>query len=287
MFTLKRKRVVLSAGIMALMLLFTAGIGSIQATEDEFPESAEELQTEAVKIENYIVQPGDTLWGIARERQVDVSLLAAVNDLSEDKLLLAGQEIKIPRENIVPHVVAAGETLWGIAASYNADIDEIISENEINNPDSLLAGVEILVPVNTRAAYAGKAPARNNWRLSFWPTFGTVSSVFGPREKGTHEGLDIAAEEGMPVRAVKSGQVVFAGTRGSYGNTVIINHGGGLRTLYAHNSEIVVTRGELVEEGREIARVGSSGHSTGPHLHFELLYRGTPLNPARYLPVRQ
>lgn len=286
MIAIKRKKYIVLAGVTAMLLLLTAGTGSIQATEDDLPESAGDFQAAAVEVENYIVLPGDTLWGIARERQMDMSLLAAINDLPEDALLLTGQKLRIPKENYIPHVVAVGETLWGIATSYNADINEIISENDIDNPDSLLAGEEIFIPVNVRQAYAGKTPARNNWRLSFWPAFGIVSSVFGPRDGRMHEGIDIAAEAGMPVRAVKSGRVVFAGKRGSYGNTVIINHGGGLRTLYAHASEIVVSRGELVEEGREIARVGSTGRSTGPHLHFELLYRGTPLNPDRYLPER-
>lgn len=275
MFMKKHKIHAVLAGVLAAVMLLTVSPVQLQATEEE---------PVAGYAENYIVQPGDTLWGLAREIGLDPGLLAAANDLPEDTLLLAGQEILIPKGNVVPHVVAPGETLWAIAGLYNTDVNDIISENDLDNPDTLLAGDEILVPVNAGHAYARIAPARHNWLLPFWPTFGVVSSVFGPRDGRQHEGIDIAAEEGTPVRAVKSGRVVFAGERGTYGNAVIIDHGRGLRTLYAHASEVTVASGEVVEEGQEVARVGNTGRSTGPHLHFEMLYRGTPLNPARYLP---
>lgn len=288
-----KKTIYIAAAVMAvfIILLLTAAPVPLQATEDEPLQKANTVDdpggsTVAEDDENYVIQPGDTLWGIARERKLDIGLLAAINDLPEDARLEAGQEIRIPRGNSIPHVVAPGETLWGIAALYNVDINEIIGENDLDDPDNLKAGDELLVPADIGQAYAGGGLSRHNWQLPLWPTFGVVSSAFGPRDGRRHEGLDIAADKGMPIRAVKSGRVVFAGERGSYGKAVIINHGGGLRTLYAHASEIVISEGELVEEGQEIARVGSTGRSTGPHLHFELLYRGTPLDPAKYLPEK-
>jgi murein DD-endopeptidase MepM/ murein hydrolase activator NlpD len=289
MFMKKKKTQAVLAGVLIVVMLLTVSPVLLQATEAEVSEGFP-----VGYAENYTVQPGDTLWGLAQERGLDQGLLAAANDLPEDTLLLAGQELLIPKGNVVPHVIALGETLWAIAGLYNTDVNSIISENDLDNPDALLAGDEILVPVNAghayagiapaRHAYAATAPARHKWMLPFWPTFGVVSSVFGPRDGRQHEGIDIAAEEGTPIRAVKSGRVVFAGERGAYGNAVIIDHGRGLRTLYAHASEVTVEKGEVVEEGQEVALVGNTGRSTGPHLHFELLYQGTPLNPARYLP---
>ncbi len=120
-------------------------------------------------------------------------------------------------------------------------------------------------------------------RYRFWPVRGIVSSGYGLREDGMHHGLDIAADEGRPIRALDDGKVVFAGERGIYGQTVIIDHGRGFRSLYAHASKLEVSPGEQVGQGRIIARVGSTGHSTGPHLHLELWFNGVPLNPAAYL----
>ncbi len=316
MIVKKSKTYLVVAGILVVATLLTTGAGLIQATEDSQPEpiqniaddepepiqaiaddEPEPMRKVAVDMPDlirasadnnikYIVQAGDTLWGIARDRQVAVALLAEINDLPLHGVLLAGREIRIPRGSYIPHMVVAGEDLWAIAHKYNIEINDIISENRLENPDNLPAGEEILIPVSFGQSIAGAALAKNNWLLPLWPTFGVVSSIFGPRDGRSHEGMDIAASEGTPVRAVKGGQVVFAGERGTYGQTVIINHGGGLRTLYAHNSEIVVHRGEVVAAGREIARVGNTGRSTGPHLHFELLYRGMPVNPARYLPEK-
>lgn len=275
----RKKRNSVLAGVLTLVMVFTAVPGPLRATEEEEGGTIGNIET-------YTVQPGDTLWGIARERSLDPALLAVVNEMPAESLLRAGQELQIPKGNFLPHIVTAGETLWSIAQKYNTAINDIVSENDLDNPDSLVTGEEILIPVNVSAAFAGFAPAVHSFGLPMWPTFGVVSSIFGPRGGRRHEGLDIAAEEGAPIRAVRGGKVVFAGARGSYGNAVIINHGSGLRTLYAHASKLEVSSGDVVEDGREIARVGNTGRSTGPHLHFELLYRGTPLNPSRYLPAK-
>jgi murein DD-endopeptidase MepM/ murein hydrolase activator NlpD len=116
-----------------------------------------------------------------------------------------------------------------------------------------------------------------------WPVRGPVTSGFGMRWGRMHEGIDISAATGTPIRAAKAGTVTFAGTMGGYGNAVIISHGGGLSTLYAHQSRLAVSGGS-VSQGEVIGYVGSTGHSTGPHLHFETRVNGTPQNPLRYLP---
>ena len=116
-----------------------------------------------------------------------------------------------------------------------------------------------------------------------WPVRGPISSGFGMRWGRMHEGVDISAGTGTPIRAAKSGTVTFAGTMSGYGNVIIISHGGGFTTLYAHQSRLAVSGGS-VSQGGVIGYVGSTGHSTGPHLHFETRVNGTPQNPLRYLP---
>lgn len=121
------------------------------------------------------------------------------------------------------------------------------------------------------------------------PVSGRVSSEYGPRihpisgKESFHDGIDIAAPAGTPIRAARSGKVLFAGERGGYGNVVVVDHGAGLKTLYAHNSRNIVKAGDTVKAGQVIGTVGSTGRSTGPHLHFEVRQNGEKVNPAKHL----
>lgn len=116
-----------------------------------------------------------------------------------------------------------------------------------------------------------------------WPTSGQITSGFGPRWGRMHQGLDVGAPTGRPITAAKSGKVIVAGYSGGYGNLVVIDHGGGLSTAYAHQSRIAVGVGDPVTQGGLIGYVGSTGHSTGPHLHFEVRVNGVARDPLPYL----
>lgn len=123
-----------------------------------------------------------------------------------------------------------------------------------------------------------------------WPTAGPITSYYGMRLHPIlgiyrmHYGIDIGASYGQSIYAVDSGVVIFANWMGGYGLTLIIDHGNGLSTLYAHTSDILVNVGDAVSQGQVVARVGSTGYSTGPHLHFEVRVNGEPQNPLNYLP---
>lgn len=132
------------------------------------------------------------------------------------------------------------------------------------------------------ASSTGVAAASPSGSLS-WPVNGSLSSRYGPRGRGYHRGIDIAAAYGSPIRAAKGGKVVLAGWYYDYGKTVIIAHPDGTQTLYAHASKLLVSPGDVVEKGQIIANVGRTGRASGPHLHFEVHVGGKRVNPLAYL----
>ena len=116
-----------------------------------------------------------------------------------------------------------------------------------------------------------------------WPCDGVVVSGFGMRWGRMHEGIDIGCAYGTPNRAAASGTVIYAGWLGGYGNLVVVDHGNGLSTAYAHASSILVGVGQAVSQGQTVSLVGSTGNSSGPHLHFEVRVNGTAVDPLGYL----
>ena len=242
-------------------------------------EQTEQLSGRTSAVPNtYVVKKGDTLSEIALQYELDANQLAEINNLRDDNRIIKGQVLMLPG-TAIPYRVERGETLGLIAMRFGCSEVKLAEMNELRDPDHVLAGQNILIPAGQGGGdrqVAGGLPLQQ----FAWPVIGWISSPYGMRGNAMHEGLDIAADQGQPVRAVKDGRVVFAGPRGTYGNTVIIDHGNGLRTLYAHNSRLLVSEGEQVAAGSRIALVGSTGRSTGPHLHFEVLINGTPVDPA-------
>ena len=141
-----------------------------------------------------------------------------------------------------------------------------------------------------RKIQSGEKNVSGSTGTMLWPAEGEITSPFGWRVHpifGTqrlHTGIDIGADYGDTVRATDGGVVIHSDWMGGYGNAVIIDHGNGISTLYAHNSQLLVSEGQSVSKGQAISRVGSTGYSTGPHLHFEVRQNGTPVNPLNFLP---
>lgn len=133
------------------------------------------------------------------------------------------------------------------------------------------------------AAGQAQGPPRASAGGFIWPTRGSVTSEFGPRWGSFHKGIDIAAPEGTPIVAAKAGTVVLAGSSGGYGLLVVIDHGGGMATAYAHQSRLAASNGQGVSQGQTIGYVGNTGQSTGNHLHFEVRVNGSAQNPRGYL----
>jgi murein DD-endopeptidase MepM/ murein hydrolase activator NlpD len=171
--------------------------------------------------------------------------------------------------------------------------DRLALEAAQNQLEKDSKNLETLIQQKIAAAQAKANRERNIFAkgtgIFAFPSDAPTSSSFGWRihpilgYRRFHAGLDFAASYGSTIRAADSGTVIFAGWYGGYGKTVIINHGNGITTLYGHSSELYVTEGKTVQRGQAIASVGSTGLSTGPHLHFEVRRNGTPVNPADYL----
>ena len=188
------------------------------------------------------------------------------------------------------HVVAPGETLALIAQAAGVPAEDLLEINGLERADEVKPGMLLFVlagpppPQSVPPADDPSAPRPAlRWPLSIVPL--VVGSPFGARWGKPHEGIDLPAPIGTPVFAAADGRVVYAGSgvRG-YGNLVVIKHGGDLLTAYAHNSVLLVSRGQPVRAGDRIALVGQSGHATGPHLHFEVRSGQIPRDPMSFLP---
>ena len=143
-------------------------------------------------------------------------------------------------------------------------------------------------PTPTQVAVGTAQGAEGAQGRFLWPLEGRISSPFGARDlfgsTSLHRGIDIAAPTGTPITAAAQGTVIWSGLRGTYGNLVKLDHGNGFVTYYAHCSQLLVQEGDTVDQGETIALVGSTGRSTGPHCHFEVLWQGELLDPLACLP---
>jgi murein DD-endopeptidase MepM/ murein hydrolase activator NlpD len=175
-----------------------------------------------------------------------------------------------------------------LRGALQARIDEWIAEADAAAKQEATLSAFIRANSVPQRASRGADDPGTDGRVSgaglIWPVRGPVTSGYGSRWGRMHEGIDIGAGSGTPIRAAKAGTVVFAGVMNGYGNVIIVDHGGGFSTLYAHQSRLGASRGQDVSQGQVIGYVGSTGHSTGPHLHFETRVNGSPRNPRNYLP---
>jgi len=276
--------------------------------------NTEELKKDTeVKINTYTVKSGDTLDSIAAIYNVKVNTITESNGLSLNSSLKDGQVLEFSSIDGVLYRIKEGETLWDLALLNKVDINKIIEVNNLENPEKLKLNQKIIMPgVNTVKSPALNASfkkssssniskktvnrggsglssvsldsssAKSSFKGSL-PVSGSISSKFGERWGKFHKGIDIAASTGTNVYAFADGKVIFSGLQNSYGNLLIIDHGNGFKTYYAHNSKLLVSSGEFVKKGEHIAEVGNTGNSTGSHCHFEIRKNDSPVNPLSYI----
>ncbi len=273
-----------------------------QPTADDNNPSTGSNQVARTTVISYTVQNGDTISSIASRFGISVNTVLWSNNLSAFSLIRAGNQLSILPVSGIYYTVKSGDTVGKIARDFGIEEDKIFQYNNIKSANSLIIGKAIIIPGGKQITATGniakttttkssnavaviekllnpkQAPASSSSML--WPTEGhRITQYYSWR----HTGLDIANKIGTPLYAADSGTVEFSGWSNGYGNNIVINHGGGKKTRYAHASKLFVKVGESVKRGEQIAAMGSTGWSTGSHIHFEVIINGTKYNPLSYI----
>lgn len=244
--------------------------------EDEMSEA----KTYTGEISVYVVREGDSLSRIAEMYDVTSNTILWANDLDSPTDIHPGQSLVILPIAGVRHLVKDGDTMSTIAKKYDADIDEILEYNQLSLSDALTVGETLIIPGGevptpvrssiTSSQYAGSGSASSgggSWLSN--PVPGSIKT------QGTHgyNGVDLASSYGTAIHAAAAGEVIVSkssGWNGGYGNYIVVKHANGVQTLYAHLSSNAVSVGSYVDAGEVIGAMGSTGRSTGVHLHFEV-----------------
>ncbi|MDO9399279.1 MAG: M23 family metallopeptidase [bacterium] len=248
----------------------------------------------------YIVEPSDTISTIAANFGISVNTILWENNLSAYSLIRPGDKLTILPMSGITYKVKSGDTIINIAKTYGVEISTIIEANKLAINNQLKIGQQLIIIGGKKNNYIRQqsvvynglsiiknllkpkatSPLRGN-KMN-WPTVGHhISQYYSWR----HTGLDIANKVGTPIYAADAGVVIIAqgGYNGGYGNTIVIDHGGGKKTRYGHLSKLYIKKGQSVDKGEAIGAMGSTGRSTGPHLHFEIIINGIRTNSLNYI----
>lgn len=268
---------------------------SIKALVDFKTSISEKPRSEAVE---YEVENGDTLSSIAQKFGISQDTIKWANGLDSVDSIKPGQKLKILPVSGVAHTVKSGDTLESVAKKYDTGSQGILDFpfNDIPDDFKLQVGQVLIVPdgVPPEAKATPKPRARTFFAQGpqstfqapgggnfMWPVNGSLSQYFA----WYHPGIDLANRAAPAIYAADGGTVVVAGWPDNYGygNRVVLDHGNGYQTLYAHLSNIYVSVGQNISRGQSVGQMGSTGRSTGTHLHFEIRYKGIALNPLAIL----
>jgi murein DD-endopeptidase MepM/ murein hydrolase activator NlpD len=236
----------------------------------------------------YQVEAGDTVSTIAEKFGISLNTILWENKLSLRSTIREGQTLRILPTTGVSYKVKKNDTLQKIARTYGGEVEKIKDFNQLRN-NELALNTTLIIPGGKmpyvaayRSTISSASPTLTikSGEAMFWPSVSRrITQYFSWR----HPGLDIASGAGTTHFAVLPGKVIFSGRNGAYGLSILVDHGGGLVTRYAHHSKLLVSAGDYVEKGQKIALEGSTGRSTGPHLHLEVIVKGVRVNPFYYL----
>jgi murein DD-endopeptidase MepM/ murein hydrolase activator NlpD len=259
--------------------------GGADSLDSGVPEPESLSRPRMLLCSSYTVQPGDIIGNLALSFGLNNDTLISLNDIKYTRLLPIGMELRIPNQDGIFYTVEKGDTLGGIAEKFRAETAAIEAVNELFS-DTVHPGTVLFIP---GAKMEWDRLQEINGDLFIWPVRSYITSPYGYRNspftgvRQFHSGMDIGAPAGTPIRAAMAGRVTAAGWDDSFGNYVVLSHHAGYRTLYAHMSVIRARTGALVNTGERIGDVGSTGLSTGPHLHFTVYKNGVTVNPRSLL----
>jgi LysM repeat protein len=240
---------------------------------------------------DYVVKPGENISVIANKYSVSMESVIALNGFKNATMLQAGKKIKIPNMNGIPYTVRKNDSVSRIAEREKIPENAILDANDLSSDEIFVGQVLFLPGARMNSAEYTAAIRRTPEKPMASPVVGRmhITSGYGYRldpvnpRSGTrrfHEGLDIRGAYGAPVKAAMAGVVEERGQSRIYGNFIILSHNGGYRTLYAHLSAFSVRKGARVSQGQQIGKIGNTGYSTGPHLHFGVYDKnGNSVNP--------
>ncbi|MDR2403362.1 MAG: M23 family metallopeptidase [Spirochaetaceae bacterium] len=240
---------------------------------------------ETFEWKSYTVQKGDSVSGIAVKFALSMDAIIASNGITNVKRLAAGQAIRIPNMDGIPYTVQRGDSLAKISALQGVPLEVILDANDIQQ-DTITEGTVLFIP--------GARMRKEDLKLALgdffiYPIRGRLSSPYGWRNdpisgvRRYHAAIDLAAALGTPIKAAMDGVIATVGTNSVYGKYIIISHSNGFQTMYAHLSVVSVSQGARVNQGAKIGEVGTTGYSTGPHLHFAVYKNGRAVNPLDFL----
>lgn len=251
--------------------------GSAEVNTDQF---------ESVEVQEHELEPGDTLLGLAFEYDLNMDTIVSFNQIQDVRLMQVGDVYEIPNRDGLLYTVKQGDNLAAIADRYDTSSTAILDANDLASSD-ISSGQVLFVP-NARMD-------ENELKLILGELFlhplrGRYTDGFGMRNdpftgiRRMHYGLDIAARWRSPIKAARAGRVAHVETQhGNYGKFIILRHAGGYQTLYAHLDSFEASVGQYVDQGQVIGRMGNTGRSTGPHLHFSIIKNGSFVDPMEYL----
>lgn len=242
------------------------------------PTRSEARTAGATHGSTHVVASGETLYSLARRYHVSHVQIARANGISETTSLRVGQRMTIPGTS----VAAAPRQAEAAPAAAPVPAQKKLAQTPIAGPVDNVATVKPIAPTEAEPAKS----ASSNSALAFrWPVKGRVISAYGSKPNGQqNDGINIAVPENTGVKAAEEGTVAYAGNElKGYGNLVLVRHANGYVTAYAHNSEILVHRGETVKRGQVIAKAGQTGGVASPQVHFEIRKGSNPVDPSKYL----